>query len=91
MLVLTIPASIELVHAYEPHKHTICTSEIEHHFHENDVECVLCHLQVDFYTTINKAVQLDISSQIMTEHAVHYTYFKGHQHLSFSLRGPPQL
>lgn len=42
---LILPATIQLVHAFEQHEQTICTSEIENHLHQDDLECALCHLQ----------------------------------------------
>ncbi len=44
---LLLPASIQLVHAFEQHHHNICTSDVEQHFHEDEFECVLCHLQAE--------------------------------------------
>lgn len=51
---LILPATIQLVHAFEQHEHVVCTSEVEQHIHENDLECALCHLQaqnhaIDFH------------------------------------------
>ena len=44
---LILPASIQIVHAFEQHEQTICTSEIENHIHIDDLECELCHLQAE--------------------------------------------
>ncbi|MBL4606153.1 MAG: hypothetical protein JKY02_10985 [Flavobacteriaceae bacterium] len=42
---MLLPATIQLVHVFEQHEHIICSSDTEQHFHEDDAECVLCHLQ----------------------------------------------
>jgi len=44
---LLLPASIQLAHAFEQHENVICVSDVEHHFHQDDVECILCHLQAE--------------------------------------------
>lgn len=44
---LFLPATIQLVHVFEQHEHIVCTSDIEQHIHERDLECALCHLQAE--------------------------------------------
>ncbi len=51
---LFLPASIQIAHAFEPHEHIICSSDVEHHFHEDDIECALCHLQAENHWVVTK-------------------------------------
>ena len=44
---LFLPATIQIAHAFESHEHVICSSDTEHHLHEDDIECFLCHLQAE--------------------------------------------
>ncbi|WCC43481.1 hypothetical protein PJJ26_06620 [Tenacibaculum finnmarkense] len=52
LLLLLLPSVIQFVHTFENHKHTICTSIDEHHFHEQELDCSLddFHFQVFSYT-----------------------------------------
>ena len=86
---LFLPSSIQIAHAFESHEHIICSSDVEHHFHEDDIECVLCHLQADSYAVLNREVYDIEMVQHTNEYLKQYNFFKSHQHLSFSLRGPP--
>ena len=41
-----IPSIIQLTHALENHKHTICISKEVKHIHEKDLDCSLLHRQL---------------------------------------------
>ena len=86
---LFLPATIQIAHAFESHEHVICSSDTEHHLHEDDIECFLCHLQADSYTSLNKNSYNTNVILLLSEYELQYNFFKSHQHLSFSLRGPP--
>ncbi|MFY0631260.1 MAG: hypothetical protein JXR05_12820 [Flavobacteriaceae bacterium] len=89
---MLLPAAIQMVHAFEQHEHVICTSDEVQHIHDgDDVECVLCHLQADSYTDLDRSTyHIDIIP-LLSEYQLHYNFFKSHQHLPFSLRGPPSF
>jgi hypothetical protein len=45
-----IPASLQIVHALENHEHVICTSLIEQHLHEENLDCGDFHKQLTVYS-----------------------------------------
>ena len=45
-----IPASIQIAHAFENHEHTICTSLVENHLHQENVDCDEFHKQLSIFT-----------------------------------------
>jgi len=84
-----LPASIQLAHAFEQHEEIICSEDVEHHFHQDTIECFLCHLQADSSAILPRAyVSTTIKKTVLTSHTK-YTFLTNHQQLSFSLRGPP--
>lgn len=86
---LILPASIQIVHAFEQHEQTICTSDVENHLHQDDVECVLCHLQAKSFAILPKESFYLVPKKITKENNRIYRFLFNHQHLSFSVRGPP--
>lgn len=85
-----IPLVAGTLHALGDHKHEICFSKNEHHFHQKDYDC-------PFYSIKNNNPLLTYTSYDLTKES-HHSESKGivkyfltsHQQLSFSLRGPPQ-
>ena len=53
---LLIPTSIQLIHAIQQHEQTICSSDVIYHFHQQDIECELCHLQVKTFALLTKEI-----------------------------------
>ena len=49
---MLLPASIQLAHAFEQHVEVICSEDVEHHFHQDEVECALCHLQAENHLVV---------------------------------------
>lgn len=49
IFVLLIPSVVQIVHAFEEHEHTICTSKYDQHFHEDDVDCLEMHYQLKVF------------------------------------------
>ena len=50
-LVLLIPSTIQLAHVFENHKHSICNSVNEKHFHDNsEVDCSQLHYQFKIFS-----------------------------------------
>ena len=88
---LFIPASIQLLHAFEIHEHVICTSDFDKHLHEDDPECILCHLQADYDTFILNNQYKILLNTFSIEYKNSYNFYKSHQLLSFQLRGPPTI
>jgi hypothetical protein len=86
---LILPACIQIVHAFEQHEQTICTSEIENHIHINDLECELCHLQAETPAILPKVTLYLGSKQAKLLKNKNYQFLFNHQQLPFSLRGPP--
>lgn len=71
------------------HEHTVCSSKIENHVHEKDLDCSLHLLKQSDVSLANysfKIIQITINKDI---NSLKYNYLKNHQQLSFSLRGPP--
>lgn len=91
MVVFLLPIGINSLHDFMNHEHSVCTSKIEKHLHEKDIDCQL-HLlkQGDsfFASHIIKNNIKEVSSSIIF---TKYNYLKNHFQLSFSLRGPPQI
>lgn len=71
------------------HEHTVCSSTIENHLHEKELDCDL-HLikQNDFSSSIS-TFQIFEKNNTYLANTSHYYFLKNHYKLSFSLRGPP--
>ena len=90
-ILLFLPASIQLVHSFEVHKESFCTSEVENHFHQKDLKCELCHLQAESIALLPKEFLLFSSNETTINNNKNYQFLLNHQQLSFSLRGPPHF
>ena len=88
-VLLFLPAGIQLTHTFEEHKQTICSSDVIHHFHQQDIDCELCHLQVKTYAILAKEVYSFVQKNITFNIENNYQFLFIHQQLSYSLRGPP--
>lgn len=90
LFALLLPTAIQVVHAFEKHEHTVCTSINDDHFHEKELECSLLHyqLQVFSYTTASNYAVIPL-------HFYKTTYNEQPQVLSVvytdkkNTRGPP--
>jgi len=89
ILFLVLPTSIELVHAFEVHEITLCTSKTENHFHQNDFKCKFCHLQIKTFAIIPNKIFTLVDQGINFKNTKDYQFLLKHQELLFSLRGPP--
>ena len=47
---MLIPASIKIAHVLENHEHTVCTSSIDNHFHEINIDCEEFHKQLSVFS-----------------------------------------
>ena len=86
---LLLPASIQLIHSFEQHEQTICTSKVENHIHENDFKCELCHLQAKTFAILTTEIFSFDQKIINFKNDKNYQFLFIHQQLSYSLRGPP--
>ena len=50
ILILFIPLGIQIEHLFEDHSHELCTSVVDHHFHEQEVDCSQYHFQFETFT-----------------------------------------
>jgi hypothetical protein len=85
-----IPTSIQILHELENHNHSVCTSKVEQHIHEKEIDCSLhlikqsdSFLATNHYKIITKII-------IFNTDNLQYSFLKNHHQLSFSLRGPPR-
>ena len=84
-----IPSVIQLVHVYENHEHTICTSKEVKHIHAQGLDCNICfYSSTKAHLTDNLLTQTIVIKKIVTI-VKPYNFLKNHHKLSFSLRGPP--
>ena len=91
MLIFLLPISINSIHGFLNHEHSICSSKVIKHIHEKDSDCDL-HLlkQSNSFLALNN-FKTQIFTFISENNSTNYTYLKNHPQLSFSLRGPPQV
>ena len=90
MVIFLLPIGVNSLHDFMNHEHSVCTSKIEKHIHEKDLDCSL-HLlkQNDSFLTSNN-FKILTNTIISDNNSLTYNFLKNHHQLSFSLRGPPQ-
>ncbi len=89
MVIFLLPIAIDIVHDFLNHEHTICSSKTEKHIHKKDIDCDV-HLikKGDFLiTTTHYNI---ITSIIISNNSLQYSFLKNHYQLLFYLRGPPR-
>lgn len=89
---LLLPVSLKFAHAFEGHKHEVCTSKNTKHIHQIDHDCEFHkfkHNNLLTFVTQNYSIA-EISSP-RTEIPAYYQFLSTYQKLHFKLRGPPQL
>lgn len=84
-----LPLFVGSLHALSDHKHDICFSKSESHFHQKDLDCTLHLLKNTNSLLIENSfsLQKEYTKIILKERKKNF--LKSHQHLSFSLRAPP--
>lgn len=50
IFILLLPSAILLAHTFENHKHTVCSSTNEHHFHEQELDCSLLSFNFEVFS-----------------------------------------
>lgn len=90
--VLLLPTLLKFEHVFEHHTHDVCKNPQTLHFHEGSFNCDLCDFQLT-QTYYIDYLNYDIvePSKVKKTFRELYNFKYYHQHLSFSLRGPPQL
>lgn len=84
-----VPVSINSIHDFLDHEHGVCSSKIEKHIHEKDVDCKLNLLKQSTPLLTTNDYQTELKTIISNDDSLQYTFLKDHFQLSFSLRGPP--
>ena len=89
LVIFLLPVSINSLHDFLNHEHSVCYSKVNKHIHKKDVDCKL-HLlkQSDSFLTSNTfdTKTIEINSSVVF---AKYNYQKNYYQLPFSLRGPP--
>lgn len=90
LLIFILPLAINSLHDLMNHEHTVCSSKVEQHIHEKDIDCSL-HLikQSESLLAVNE-LKIIKKTIIRDNNSLKYNFLKNHIKLSFSLRGPPQ-
>ena len=89
MVIFLLPIGINSLHDFLNHEHSVCSSKIEKHIHEKDINCKLHLLKQNDSFLTSSAIEnkvIEINSSVIFSN---YNYLKNHYQLSFSLRGPP--
>ncbi|WP_299061158.1 hypothetical protein [uncultured Polaribacter sp.] len=84
-----MPIFVLSAHAFSDHKHGVCTSKIDKHFHEKEIDCKLDVYTINTPILVNNYVDISIDNKISKEVNFYYTFLINHYQLPFSLRGPP--
>ena len=92
VMALIVPSFVKFAHAFENHKHEICTKPQKTHFHEFDLDCEFYKFKISpqIAITFNYNQNLDILEVTKTIIS-QYQFVSDYQRLSFSLRGPPTV
>lgn len=85
-----IPTSIQVLHEFENHEHTVCISIGEHHIHKQDLDCDEFHKQLtvfsmDFTSNYDVIPRHYYTTIFIDKHQV----FKKVYQTKKSSRGPP--
>ncbi|MGY0426959.1 MAG: hypothetical protein ACWIPI_09080, partial [Polaribacter sp.] len=52
---------MQIIHAFEKHEHTFCTSKVEHHIHKWTLNCSLFHKQLTVFS-VNFVSHFDVTT-----------------------------
>mgnify|MGYP005992488409 CR=1 FL=1 len=89
MVVFLLPIFALAIHNFLEHEHAVCSSKIENHIHEKDVNCELHLVKQTNAFLFNNSFSLKKDNFVTKEIRNDYYFLKNHPKLSFSLRGPP--
>lgn len=92
LLAILTPSVVKFFHGFENHKHEVCLGEQKAHFHNLDLDCEFHKFKLNNSFTFSfygvDLFSIENNLKIITSQ---YRFIANYQHLSFSLRGPPQL
>lgn len=84
-----MPLTINSIHDFLNHEHSVCNSKIEKHVHEKDIDCKLHLIKLSDANLASNEIVLHDISNYSKNNTSNYSFVKNHNQLSFSLRGPP--
>ena len=82
--------AIDSVHDFLNHEHTICSSKIEKHLHEKDLDCKL-HLMKKGDSFLTTAHYKIITNIIIYNNNLQYSFLKNHYQIIFLSKGTTSL
>ena len=88
--VLLAPLLVKVSHLFQDHKHEVCVSPNETHFHNYEIDCDYYNftLNTNFFEVACSFEFFEFQA-IKTQIVSQYQFISEYQHLHFSLRGPP--
>lgn len=91
IMIVMLPSVFQLVHVFEEHEQDYCV-ENSTHIHEHEIKCSVCDFKLNStdnqLTKYVEFLKINFDKQLIFEY---YNFKYNHQHLSYSLRGPPTL
>lgn len=89
VLILLFPVGLQFVHALEDHEHIVCSSKIDQHIHNQNIDCSFSHVQLDnntlFYTLNYEVTAIIISNEL----PLYYSSKKHNTHLYYTSTSDP--
>ena len=90
LLVIVVPITIQTVHAFEKHEHTVCSAKDIKHIHNQDIDCSVFHFQLQQDIFEFSTDYEFVNFQSVTQSFDNYTPLEYHTYLiSKSSRAPP--
>ncbi len=91
IIIMLLPTIIQFTHVFEEHEQTDC-NVVTTHIHKHELECSTCdfNLNQNYYSSNQDYQDTFITYQKKVCYKL-YNFKYYHQHLSYSLRGPPEL
>jgi hypothetical protein len=91
LLALLFPLGVQLGHAFDGHKHTLC-KDITTHIHEKKLDCSICdfHYSTPYFNFLN-SVELVAFKNFNKPQTLYISSESNINFHSFYLRGPPIL
>lgn len=89
LVIFLLPIFTLTIHAFSDHDHGVCTSKVENHLHEKEVDCKLDITKLNDSLLAADIYKNNVTTTITDNHSNNYTFLKQDLNLSFSLRGPP--
>lgn len=90
LVLLVVPASLQLMHHFEHQNHVVCKFQGELHFHQTDMDCELCDFQFSPTTfTLFKAIDLNPTPTRQHQETLYNFLSCSSQKTAKQLRAPP--